>query len=196
MTHDARAVLEALAKTLDADAVLEMFPGLDRESLGVLVAEAAAKMPGGPSVEVREKGQGKGKEKLIAYVDGAARGNPGEAGAGVVIKNPSEEVVEKLSQYLGKATNNMAEYKALLLALKRAGELGATTLQVYSDSELLVHQINGRYRVRAPHLQKLCQEAIRLIRGFHSVNISHVPREKNSEADEQANIAIDQSLKG
>ena len=190
MKHDARAVLEALAGSLDADSVLEKFPGLDRETLGALIAEAAAKMPGGRA----EKG--KGKEKLIVYVDGASRGNPGEAGAGVVFKDPSEEVVEKLSLYLGQATNNMAEYKALLLALKRAGELGATSLQVYSDSELLVHQINGRYRVRVPHLQKLCQEAIRLISGFRSVNISHIPREKNAEADEQANIAIDQSLKG
>jgi ribonuclease HI len=192
VTHDARAVLEALAGSLDADSVIEQFPGLDRETLAALVAEAAAKMPGG----VKGKAAGRGKEKLIAYVDGAARGNPGEAGAGVVFKDASEEVVEKLSQYLGQATNNMAEYKALLLALKRAGELGATSLQVYSDSELLVHQINGRYRVRVPHLQKLCQEAIRLIRGFRSVNISHIPREKNAEADEQANIAIDQSLKG
>ena len=89
----------------------------------------------------------------------------------------------------------MSYNKALILALRRAGELGIPSLQVYSDSELLVHQINGRYRVRAPHLQKLCQEAIRLMRDIGEVNISHIPREKNAEADEQANRAIDQSLK-
>ena len=184
MRPDARTVLEALADSLDAGSVLRRFPGLEREGLRAILREAASKTA--PA--------GKGAS-LVAYIDGAARGNPGEAGAGVVLKDRSHSTVEKLAQYLGRATNNMAEYKALLLALSRARELGATSLQVYSDSELLVHQINGRYRVRVPHLQKLCQEAIRLMRHFSSVNVSHIPREKNAEADEQANRAIDQSLK-
>jgi ribonuclease HI len=185
MIPDSRLVLEALARNLDVEEVLKAFPGLDRESLGAMIGEAASRVPAA-------RGEG---GKLVAYVDGAARGNPGEAGAGVVFKDASGGVVEKIALYLGKATNNMAEYKALLLALQRARELGVESLQVYSDSELLVNQINGRYRVRVPHLQKLCQEAIRLLRDFGDVNISHVPREKNAEADEQANRAIDQSLK-
>jgi ribonuclease HI len=182
---DPRSVLEALAESLDAAAVIDLFPGLDRKGLTDIIMAAASKAS--PSR--------KEKEGLVAFIDGAARGNPGEAGAGVVLKDRGGTDVEKIALYLGRATNNMAEYKALLLALQRARELGVKSLQVYSDSELLVHQINGRYRVRAPHLQKLCQEAIRLMRDFGTVNISHISREKNAEADEQANRAIDQSLK-
>lgn len=185
MKPDARSVLEALAGSLDIEVVLKKFPDLDREGLRSVIAEAASRMPS----------SGRGGDRLLAYIDGAARGNPGEAGAGVVLKDAAGNVVEKLSQYLGKATNNTAEYKALLLALRRARELGATSLQVYSDSELIVNQINGRYRIRAGHLQKLCQEAIRFMRDFDQVNISHVPRDKNVEADEQANLAVDKSLK-
>jgi len=185
MKPDRKTVLEALADTLDVDGVLQAFPGLEKEDLRAMIR-------GTGSGESASPGK---KARLVAYVDGAARGNPGEAGAGIVLKDSGGGVVEKIALYLGKATNNMAEYEALIHALRRAGELEASSLQVYSDSELLVHQINGRYRVRAPHLQKLCQEAIRLMRAIGDVNISHIPREKNAEADEQANRAIDQSLK-
>lgn len=184
MTEKGDAVLKALAEDLDVESVLEKFPGLGREGLRSILVEAA-----------RVARPGRKGQKIIAFVDGAARGNPGEAGAGVVFKDAEGNVVERHALYLGTATNNMAEYKALILALRRAGELGVASLQVYSDSELLVNQINGRYRVRVPHLQVLCQEAIRLMRGVGRVNISHIPREKNAEADEQANIAIDQSAK-
>jgi ribonuclease HI len=184
VTEKRAVVLEALAADLDVDAVLEKFPGLGREGLRSILGEAA-----------RVARPGRKRRKVIAFVDGASRGNPGEAGAGVIFKDAEGNVVERHARYLGKATNNMAEYKALILALRRAGELGVTSLQVYSDSELLVNQINGRYRVRVPHLQELCQEAIRLMRAVGRVNVSHVPREENAEADEQANIAIDQSAK-
>ncbi len=190
MTADRREVLEALARSLDPESVLGSFPGLGREGLRRILLEAAAAVP-----ERAARG-GAGRNMLVAYIDGAARGNPGEAGAGVILKDSAGNAVEKIATYLGKATNNTAEYQALLIALRRAQEMGAATLQVYSDSELLVHQINGRYRVRVRHLQELCQEAIRLMRAFERVNVSHVPREKNAEADEQANRAIDQSRKG
>jgi ribonuclease HI len=185
MKPDRKSVLEALADTLDVDGVLKAFPGLEEEDLRAMIRGAAS----------AENARPVKKGRLVAYVDGAARGNPGEAGAGIVLKDSAGGVVEKIALYLGKATNNMAEYEALIHALRRAGELQASSLQVFSDSELLVHQINGRYRVRAPHLQKLCQEAIRLMRDIGDVNISHISREKNAEADEQANRAIDQSLK-
>lgn len=184
MTGKSASILEALAEDLDVESVLERFPDLGREGLRSILGEAArAARPGRPG------------QKIFAFVDGAARGNPGEAGAGVVFKDAEGNVVERHALFLGTATNNMAEYKALILALRRAGELGVTSLQVYSDSELLVNQINGRYRVRVPHLQELCQEAIRLMRAVGRVNVSHIPRGKNAEADEQANIAIDQSAK-
>ena len=184
MSGKTASVLEALAEGLDVESVLEKFPGLGREGLRSILGEAA-----------RVARPGRKGQKIVAFVDGAARGNPGEAGAGVVFKDAEGNVVERHALYLGTATNNMAEYKALILALRRAGELGVASLQVYSDSELLVNQINGRYRVRVPHLQELCQEAIRLMRAVGRVNVSHIPRGNNAEADEQANIAIDQSVK-
>jgi ribonuclease HI len=185
--HSPRDVLKALAAHLDVEAVLRAFPGLGRTGLSRILFEAAA-AGGAPGPVV--------KGKLTAFVDGAARGNPGRAGAGVVIKDENGAVLEKQSLFLGEATNNTAEYRALLLALRRARELGATSLQVFSDSELLVQQINGRYRVRVAHLQALCQEAIRLMKDVGSVNVSHIPREKNSDADEMANRAIDEAPKG
>lgn len=189
MRPDDREVLEALALSLDPAAVLGRFPDLGREGLRRVLREAASRVP---AAATGEKSDGL---SLVAYIDGAARGNPGEAGAGVILKDGAGNMVDKIAFYLGRATNNTAEYRALLLALRRARELGAAALQVYSDSELLVHQINGRYRVRVPHLQELCQEAIRLMRDIGRVNVSHVPRERNTEADEQANRAIDQNLK-
>lgn len=186
MSREDRLILEALSQTLDIEAVLERFPGLGREGLRRVLTQAAEGFP-----LPRRPG-----EKMIAYIDGASRGNPGEAGAGVVFKDLQGNVLENISHYLGRATNNSAEYKALILALRRAREMGAGSLQVYSDSELLVNQINGRYRTRVQHLQRLCQEAIRLIREIGRVNVSHIRREDNLEADELANQAIDQSLKG
>ncbi len=187
MKEKSRSVLEALSATLEVKEVLRRFPGLGREGLRQVLAEAAA----GFSPPSRGK-----PGELVAYIDGASRGNPGEAGAGAVFLDSEGNVVEKISLYLGRATNNTAEYKALILALRRARELGAGKLQVYSDSELLVHQINGRYRTRVPHLQKLCQEAIRLIREIGQVNISHIQRSENLKADKLANRAIDHRLKG
>ena len=146
MKPDPRSVLEALAESLDAGAVIDLFPGLDRKGLTDIIMAAASKAS--PSR--------KEKEGLVAFIDGAARGNPGEAGAGVVLKDRGGTDVEKIALYLGRATNNMAEYKALLLALQRARELGVKSLQVYSDSELLVHKFNGSYRVRAALLLELC----------------------------------------
>jgi ribonuclease HI len=184
-----RDVLEALAESLDIAAVLERYPALGRDGLKALLRDEAEGRTGSPPPAAAAG-------KLVAYVDGAARGNPGKAGAGVVIRDASDNVIEKQSLFLGEATNNTAEYKALLLALRRARELGASALQVYSDSELLVHQINGRYRIRASHLQSLCQEAIRLMKDIGTVDVSHISRENNSDADEMANRAIDEAPKG
>ena len=184
MKPEDRAILAFLARTMDIASVMERYPELGKEGLRKILAEAASDPSSAHA------------GKIEVFIDGASRGNPGESGAGVVFKDTAGKVVQKISLYLGRATNNMAEYKALILALGRAREMGVDSLQVYSDSELLVRQVNGRYRVRAPHLQELCQEAIRLMRDIGQVNISHITRDKNTEADEQANHAIDQSLKG
>ncbi len=126
------------------------------------------------------------------YCDGASRGNPGLAGAGVVLVDPNGEIALRHREYLGQATNNVAEYRGLLLGLKLARNLGIKKLRVHSDSELLVRQLNGVYRVKQPHLRTLWQEARGALQQFETCEIIHVPRELNREADRLANQAIDQ----
>jgi ribonuclease HI len=128
-------------------------------------------------------------------VDGAARGNPGDAGCGAVILDESGAVVKKLSCYLGKATNNVAEYEALLMGLKALIAMGKKRIRVQSDSELLVRQLNGQYRVRDPKLRMLFERARSLLRHFDLYTIVHVRREANKLADKLANHGIDDAIK-
>jgi ribonuclease HI len=125
------------------------------------------------------------------YCDGASRGNPGLAGAGVVLVDPIGEVAAQNQEFLGQATNNVAEYRGLLLGLKMAQNLGIKKIRVCSDSELLVRQINGSYRVKQPHLLAPWQEAQRELNRFETHEVTHVPREMNHQADRLANQAID-----
>ncbi|MBE7414540.1 MAG: ribonuclease HI family protein [Deltaproteobacteria bacterium] len=124
-------------------------------------------------------------------MDGASRGNPGEAGAGAVIKDPQGKVVRELRKYLGIATNNMAEYRALVMALTEAGSMGIRDIEVFADSELVVKQMTGAYRVKSEELKSLFEEALRLMKGFRTAKIVHVYREENSLADKLANEAIE-----
>ena len=126
------------------------------------------------------------------FCDGASRGNPGLAGAGAVLVAPDGKVRKQHKEFLGQTTNNVAEYRALLLALKLARSLGIIRIRVYSDSQLLVRQINGFYRVKQPHLLALWQEAQQELQKFESHEVFHVPREMNHQADRLANQAIDQ----
>ncbi len=128
---------------------------------------------------------------LRVFSDGAARGNPGLAGAGALILDESGEVVDSLRRFLGTTTNNVAEYEGVILGLARALDLGAKRVELYCDSELLVRQISGRYKVRAAHLRPLFETVTELLREFDSYSLRHVPREKNAEADALANEAID-----
>jgi ribonuclease HI len=131
--------------------------------------------------------------RFRAYIDGAARGNPGPAGAGVYIEAVDGRPAEELFEALGRATNNVAEYRALLLALARAAEMRAETVEILSDSLLLVQQINGIFKVKAAHLVPLVSEAVRRAKGFRRFSIRHVPREKNRLADRLANLGADES---
>ena len=131
---------------------------------------------------------------LVAYTDGGARGNPGPAGYGVVIEDEVGRPVANLSEYLGKQTNNYAEYSGLLAALHYALRHGFKALKVVSDSELLVKQINGQYKVSSPTLKELNQSAMKLIDQLDCFEIKHVLREKNREADRLANIAMDRGI--
>jgi|SRR5215471_7757924 len=125
------------------------------------------------------------------FSDGAARGNPGPAGAGALLRSQGGEVLAEISEYLGETTNNQAEYQALLLGLKKAQELKLTTLKVFLDSELVVKQLNGDYKVKHPDLIPLYREVVALLKKFPSIAVAHVYREKNKEADKLANLAID-----
>ena len=133
--------------------------------------------------------------KWLLMVDGAARGNPGEAGAGAAIVDENGAVVREMSRYLGRATNNVAEYEALLMGLEALLALGKKQIQVQSDSQLLVRQLNGEYRVKDEKLKMLFDRARRLLSQFSTYRILHVPRELNKRADRLANYAIDEALK-
>jgi ribonuclease HI len=131
---------------------------------------------------------------LIVSCDGAARGNPGPAGAGSQITTPDGEVVAEIAEALGETTNNVAEYTAVILGLERAQELGATDVLLRSDSQLLINQITGVYRVKTPHLQPLYRRVRKLAAGFGSIRFEHIPRERNAEADRLANLGVDKWL--
>jgi ribonuclease HI len=133
---------------------------------------------------------------LVAHIDGGARGNPGPAGYGAVVEDEMGRPVVELSDYLGKQTNNYAEYSGLLAALTYATRHGFKALKVYSDSELMVKQITGQYKVSNPALKELHSRAIKLIEDLEAFEINHVAREKNREADWLANRAMDLGMKG
>lgn len=127
----------------------------------------------------------------IIYTDGGARGNPGPAGAGAVLYDASGKEVATVSKYLGETTNNVAEYTAVVLALELAAKRGAKVVDMRMDSELVVKQMNGVYRVRQPHLQVLFGSIQQLLGRFTRVTFTHVRREQNKRADELANEAMD-----
>jgi ribonuclease HI len=128
--------------------------------------------------------------QLTIHIDGGARGNPGPAAFGYVIRRPGAPAIEEKG-CLGRATNNVAEYTALVRALERAAELGGQELQINSDSELLVKQMNGQYRVRDPNLRTLYDQAKELAHRFQRVSIRHIPRAENERADRLCNEALD-----
>jgi ribonuclease HI len=128
---------------------------------------------------------------LVVYTDGAARGNPGPAGIGYLIYDEAGQVLVADSDYLGETTNNVAEYTALLRALEKAQILSAGPVQIFSDSELMVRQLNGVYQVKHPGLLPLYTEARRLLAGFGQWTVTHVKRDKNKEADRLSNEGID-----
>ena len=132
--------------------------------------------------------------KLIIHSDGGARGNPGPAGIGAIIHNEDGAVVAEISNYLGEATNNQAEYKALIAGLERAVSLGADNVDCFLDSELAVKQINREYRVKNKELAPLFLAVCNLLTKFKNYRFSHVPREMNKEADRLANEAMDRGI--
>jgi ribonuclease HI len=134
------------------------------------------------------------KSTAEVYIDGASRGNPGKSGIGVIIKDKQGNI-HKIRKFLGTFTNNQSEYKALIAALEAAKELKENHLKIYTDSLLLANQINGNWRVSNPQITALHKRVKELIVEFKHVEVNHVPRELNREADKLANEAIDEYLK-
>jgi len=129
--------------------------------------------------------------KVVVHVDGGARGNPGPAAAAAVVSSPDGMVLDERAQLLGSVTNNVAEYRALLLGLALARELGADEVQVVGDSELIAKQVTGAYKVKHPSMRPLHAEALQALRGFESWSIETVPRSRNARADALVNAALD-----
>lgn len=125
------------------------------------------------------------------YTDGACRGNPGQGGAGIVLVDSNGNIVATSSQYLGLCTNNVAEYKALIIGLEEAFKKHCNQVSIYLDSELLVNQVNGSYRVKNENLKMLMKEVRKLLSFFENYTVEHIPRSQNITADQLANKAID-----
>jgi ribonuclease HI len=129
--------------------------------------------------------------RVVVHVDGGSRGNPGPAAAAAVISTPDGDVLDEASLTLGRATNNVAEYRGLLLGLERARALGATEVDVVNDSELVARQISGAYKVKHPDMRPLYLEAMEALRGFERWSVRSVPRAQNAAADALVNQALD-----
>lgn len=131
------------------------------------------------------------------FCDGGSRGNPGPAGIGAVVLDASREpatVIATVSEAIGVATNNVAEYQALISGLEAAADFGARRVEVRADSQLIIRQLEGRYRVKNPGLQPLYRRAMELLRGYAEVDLRHVYREENTEADALVNAALDAAV--
>ena len=129
--------------------------------------------------------------RVVVHVDGGARGNPGPAAIGAVVSTPEGEVLDEFNARIGDATNNVAEYRGLLLGLERARALGATEVDVVNDSELVARQVEGLYKVKQEHLKPLHAQALSTLAGFERWSIRSVPREDNARADGLVNEALD-----
>ena len=202
---DLADILRYIGREEPLSGTVRAFPGLTREDLGRLLEAAAIQLAARPAesrrpartpppVPPEPKGPAEVPSRLKLFSDGAARGNPGPAGAGAVLMDAEGRVVARLGRFLGVQTNNYAEYMGLLLGLKHARNLGVKELEVLADSELLIRQLQGRYQVKSPTLRPLYEEATALLEQIPRVKLTHVPREKNKAADEMSNRAIDERM--
>lgn len=132
---------------------------------------------------------------VTIYTDGASRGNPGDAGIGVVVAAEDGTILREIGEYIGKTTNNVAEYSALIRGLREAIDLGADAINISTDSQLMVFQLTGIYKVKSPNLKPFYQEAINLLQRFRKVSISHVVRDLNKRADQLANEGVNKHRK-
>ena len=152
---------------------------------------AATEKPNAETKKLSERLAHRTDSRHSLYTDGGARGNPGPAGVGAVLLSSSGDVVDELADFIGVATNNVAEYQALIAGLELALDRDVERLDVFLDSELVVRQLSGQYRVKDATLKALHAQATYLMHKFHEIDVKHVPREQNAAADALVNQAID-----
>lgn len=185
---------EALAAVAEGTPLVEALEvaGIDAGQARRLMAEMAAHLVNHPAHPPAEDTSPSQPVPLaVAYCDGASRGNPGEAACAVLLVDESGEELLRRATRLGWATNNQAEYEGVILALELAGQLGAKKLEVRMDSELVVRQLEGTYRVKNEGLKPLYERACELVHSFKSVAVTHIPRSENKLADKLVNAALD-----
>ncbi len=175
-------ILNILAEEKSFRAVKERLPGLADREIWKAISVAASMVKPLPGVEKYRN--------LRVYVDGAAEPNPGPSGIGIVIYDEKKEKIKEVKKYIGLATNNVAEYKALIQGLKESKKLLARSVSLFSDSQLLINQLNGRFRIKDKDLRRLFQQAKNLEDGFEKVTYDLIDRNKNKLADQLANLAI------
>lgn len=203
---DPKKIFRTLAAHLPENLLQDLFPELSPRDVRTIIRDAGG--PAGPqpgripaSREQRVTGS-QGRLPFIRptadtcslYTDGASRGNPGDAGAGIVLLDTDGSELLARSFYLGKCTNNAAEYQALIAGLESALEAGCKKLHIFMDSQLIVRQVQGMYKVKNEQLRPMYNQVRDLLARLHSWKINHVPREKNFRADELANKGIDDDL--
>jgi ribonuclease HI len=201
-------ILRVLVKKLPDEILQDYFRDLPPEQVRKILQEAAGVLAPRQKAQAKKSAQAslwqdqdrdwQGKlqgRTLYLFTDGASRGNPGEAGAGIAILDDKGNEVVATGKYLGQCTNNEAEYRALLFGLAKCGEFGKGKIKIHLDSELIVKQILGTYRVKHPNLTPLFLKTMQILSEFASYSVTHVRREKNSRADELANRAIDEHEK-
>jgi len=175
-------ILKILAEERSFRSAKKRLPGLTDNEIWKAISVATSML------EVSSPG--KKHENLRVYIDGAAMPNPGPSGIGVVIYNQKKKRIKEVNKYIGLASNNMAEYKALIQGLKESKKLSAQSVNVFSDSELLINQMNGRFRINDENLRRLLQQAKNLERNFEKVTYRLIDRNENKAADQLANLAI------
>lgn len=203
-THPDSTVLITLADALPDALLRDLFPARPPESIRGLLREIAGRQAsrGATGEEIRHSPAAAGESQpptlkqgagnCILYADGASRGNPGEAGAGIVLLDADGREIESASFYLGRCTNNAAEYQALIAGLETAVRSGCRKVRIRLDSELIVRQINGRYKVRNEQLLPLYIRVNDLLARLAGWDIQHIPRSENARADKLANRGIDE----
>jgi ribonuclease HI len=192
-----REILELIRKGVDHDGIAAKDPRATRKRLKEFFGKLGGLIGVEPGMDTNMDTKKSGRPALRVsghiqlYTDGASRGNPGKSGIGVVVLDGEKNVLAEVSEYIGDATNNVAEYKALIRGVEKALEFSPSRVDVFADSELMVRQLNGRYKVRAPSILPLYEEARKLLGMLSESKVQYVPREQNSLADALANRAID-----